>query len=99
MQFAIANKELEKRKFENETREKSKLLAAEKEKWRALHEQWEGKRQESCRLENHLKEASSEITFILGKNNEISGVNDQLTDDWKVCQKHQENVERVNKNL
>ena len=88
-QFTIANKELEKRKIENETREKAKMLAAEKEKWRALHEQWEQKKQEASRLDNHLKEASSEITFILGKNNEINEVNEKLAGDMKVCQKHQ----------
>lgn len=57
--FTIANKELEKKKIENETREKVKQLSGEKEKWRMLCEQWEQKRQEGARLDAHLSEASA----------------------------------------
>lgn len=73
--FLIASKELEKKKIENETRERVKQLSAEKEKWRLLCEQWETKKQESQRLDAHIAEASSEINFILTKNNEIAEVN------------------------
>ena len=97
--FLIASKELEKKKIENETRERVKQLSAEKEKWRLLCEQWETKKQESQRLDAHIAEASSEINFILTKNNEIAEVNQKLSTDLKVCQKHQENVSKLNRNL
>jgi hypothetical protein len=64
-----------------------------------LCEQWEQKRQEGLRLEAHISEASSEISFILTKNNEIAEVNEKLVNDMKVCEKHQENVQKINKNL
>ena len=51
------------------------------------------------RIDAHLAEASSEISFILSKNNEISDVNEKLSNDLKVCQRHQENVQKINKNL
>jgi hypothetical protein len=35
----------------------------------------------------------------MGKNNEIIDVNNQLNDDLKVCQRHLDNVCRVNKTL
>lgn len=97
--FAIASRELERKKVENETREKLKQLSGEKEKWRVLCEQWEQRRQEGARLDAHLSEASAEISFILSKNNEILEVNERLGGDLRVCQKHQENVSRINKNL
>lgn len=97
--FAIASKELDKKKIENEGREKVKQLSAEKEKWRLLWEQWEQKRQEGARIDAHLSEATAEISFILSKNNEIMEVNEKLGEDLKVCQRHQENVQRINKNL
>ena len=97
--FLIASKELEKKKIENETKEKIKQLAAEKEKWRLLWDQWEQKKQEAARLDAHICEASSEINFVLTKNNEIADVNEKLSGDLSVCQKHQENVQKINKNL
>ena len=75
LQFQIASRELEKKKVENETREKLKHLSAEKEKWRILCEQWEQKKLDGARLDAHLTDACSEITFILSKNNEIADVN------------------------
>ena len=51
------------------------------------------------RLDAHLSEASSDINFVLTKNNEIADVNEKLSEDLKVCQKHQENVQKINKNL
>ena len=51
------------------------------------------------RLEAHISEASSEINFIITKNNEISEVNEKLNTDLNVCQKHQENVLKINKSL
>ena len=95
----IASKELEKKKIDNESKEKAKQLGAEKEKWRQLWEQWEQKKQEAMRLDAHLCEASADINFVLTKNNEIAEVNEKLSEDLKVCQKHQENVQKVNKNL
>jgi 5,10-methylene-tetrahydrofolate dehydrogenase/methenyl tetrahydrofolate cyclohydrolase len=52
LEYHIASKELEKRKTENEIREKVKQLTAEKEKWRALCEQWEQAKFDATRLEN-----------------------------------------------
>ena len=46
-----------------------------------------------------MHEASSEINFIISKNNEILEINEQLSDDLKVCQRHLENVARVNKSI
>ena len=46
-----------------------------------------------------MNEASSEINFIISKNNEIVEINEQLSDDLKVCQRHLENVVRVNKSI
>lgn len=97
--FFIASKDLEKKKIENETKEKVKQLSAEKEKWRMLCEQWDQKKQDAMRLDSHLAEASSEINYILSKNNEIADVNEKLNGDLKVCQKHEENVQKLNKNL
>lgn len=76
-----------------------KLLSSEKEKHRALCEQLEQKRQEAARSESQLQEASAEINFIISKNNEILDMNEQLREDLKVCQRHLENVGRVNKGL
>lgn len=76
-----------------------KLLSSEKEKYRSLCEQLEHKRQEAARAESQLQEASAEINFIISKNNEILDVNEQLREDLKVCQRHLENVGRVNKAL
>lgn len=64
-----------------------------------MWEQWEQKRQEGVRIDAHLAEATAEISLILSKNNEIMEVNEKLGNDLKVCQKHQENVVRVNKNM
>jgi archaellum component FlaC len=90
---------LERKKIENEIREKVKQLSAEKERWRGLSEQVEQKKMEVARMEAQVCEASTEINFIMGKNNEIIEVNNQLNDDLKVCQRHSENVCRVNKNM
>lgn len=76
-----------------------KLLSGEKEKWRALCEQMELRRQEAARSESQLQEASAEINFIIAKNNEIADVNQQLREDLKVCQRHLENVGRINKSI
>ena len=57
------------------------------------------KRQEAGRSESHLQEASAEINFIIAKNNEIVEINEQLREELKVCQRHLENVGRVNKSL
>ena len=83
--FLIASKELQKKKIENETKEKIKQLSAEKEKWRLLWDQWEQKKQEAARLDSHICEASSEINFVLTKNNEIAEVNEKLSLDLSVC--------------
>lgn len=99
MQYHISSKELEKRKVENEIREKVKQLSAEKEKWRALCEQWEHTKADSTRLDRLVEETSTEINFIISKNNEITEVNEQLTEDLKVCERHLDNLARVNKSL
>jgi hypothetical protein len=54
------------------------------------------RRQEAARSESQLQEASAEINFIIAKNNEIADVNEQLREDLKVCQRHLENVGRIN---
>lgn len=46
-----------------------------------------------------MGDTSSEINFIIAKNNEITEVNDQLRDDLTVCQRHLDNLTRVNKSL
>lgn len=85
--------------MENEIREKVKQLSAEKEKWRALCEQWENTKADSTRLDRLVEETSTEINFIISKNNEITEVNEQLTEDLKVCERHLDNLARVNKSL
>lgn len=46
-----------------------------------------------------MEETSTEINFIISKNNEITEVNEQLSDDLKVCERHLDNLARVNKSL
>jgi uncharacterized coiled-coil DUF342 family protein len=69
LQFHIANKELDRKKIENEIREKVKQLSAEKEKWRNISSQLEQTRGESARMDSLLQDASTDINFILAKNN------------------------------
>jgi Mg2+ and Co2+ transporter CorA len=76
-----------------------KQLSAEKEKWRSLCSQWEQARSESGRLDSLLEDTSSEINFIIAKNNEIVEVNSQLKDDLTVCQRHLDNLTRNNRTL
>lgn len=99
LQFHIANKELDRRKLENEIREKVKQLTAEKEKWRALCGQLEQAKGESARMDSLLHEAGTDINFILAKNSEIVEVNAQLKDDLAVCQRHLDNLARLNRSL
>lgn len=46
-----------------------------------------------------MTETSAEVNFILSKNEEITEVNQQLNEDLKVCQRHLDNVGRINKAL
>ena len=85
MRIRIANLELQKKKGEKEIKEKVKSLTAEKEKSRGLYENALSRQSDSNRTEALLKEASDEVAFIQGKNNEIKDVNGQLTEDLKVC--------------
>ena len=48
-------------------------------------------------MEGEVRECSDEINYILAKNNEVTEVNTQLKNDLKVCEKHLENVLRLNK--
>lgn len=61
--------------------------------------QWEHAKSESARFESLLGDTSDEINYILAKNNEIAEVNEQLKDDLAVCQRHLDNLSRVNRSL
>lgn len=50
-------------------------------------------------MENEVRECSDEINYILAKNNEVTDVNSQLKNDLKVCERHLENVIRLNKSI
>lgn len=71
----------------------------EKEKSRALIEQVEQRKNSGNRLENEVRECSDEINFIMARNSEVTDVNAQLNGDLKVCERHLENVLRVNKTM
>ena len=51
------------------------MLSSEKEKWKSLCESWEQKKYDGTRVEAQVNQASSEINFIISKNNEIVEVN------------------------
>jgi len=76
-----------------------KQLSAEKERWRGLCAQVEQTKADSARFESLLQDASSDINFVLAKNNEIREVNGQLNDELTVCQRHLDNLARNNRTL
>ncbi len=99
LKFNLANRELDKKRIENQTREKIKLLSSQREKSRTLSQQCELRRQDVSRLQCHMQETSEEINFVITRNSEIGEVNQQLGEDLKVCQRHQDNVQRINKQM
>jgi hypothetical protein len=50
-------------------------------------------------MEGEVRECSDEINYILAKNSEVTEVNSQLKNDLKVCEKHLENVLKLNKTV
>lgn len=76
-----------------------KQLSHEKERIRSTNEELEIVKRQAGNVESVLQETNTEINFILGRNEEIKEVNAQLVQDLKVCQRHMENVLRVNRNM
>ena len=82
-----------------ENQEKFKQFGYEREKMRTTNEEMEVQFRQAAQLEGMLEETNSEIVFIMGRNDEIKEVNGQLGQDLRVCQRHMENVLRVNRGM
>lgn len=90
---------MELKGIQKEFKEAVKNLALEKDKSKVLNDQVEQRKFNLSRMENEVRECSDEINYILAKNNEVTDVNSQLRNDFKVCERHLENVIRLNKSI